>query len=124
LVLFDAVMFTWTIPARADSCYLLPSWQHGQVRGFTWNKRRMSTARIYDRPLAPGSRIAVILVIAIAGLFYVKWMPYYNKAFLAANTRSIGKSILMGTATQAPAASWHSALDFALAYGNAISGRR
>ena len=80
----------------------------------------MSTARIYDRPLTLGSRITILLLIAIAGLFCVKWMPYYNKAFLAASTHSIGKSILMGAAARAPAASWRSALDFALAYGNAV----
>ncbi len=60
------------------------------------------------------------MLIAIAGLFYVKWMPYYHKAFLAASNHSIGKSILMGTAAQAPPASWHSAIDYALAYGKAI----
>jgi uncharacterized membrane protein YraQ (UPF0718 family) len=60
------------------------------------------------------------MLIAIVGLFYVKWMPYYNKAFLAAGNHSIGKSILMGVAAQAPPASWHAALDYALAYGKAI----
>jgi uncharacterized membrane protein YraQ (UPF0718 family) len=80
----------------------------------------MSTARIYDRPLTLASRITLLVVIAIAGLFYVKWMPYYNKAFLAADTHSIGKSILMGNAAQAPAVSWRSAIDYALAYGRAI----
>ena len=33
---------------------------------------------------------------------------------------SIGKSILMGKAGSAPAPSWDAALDYALAYGNAI----
>jgi uncharacterized protein len=80
----------------------------------------MPAARIYDRPLTPGTRITLLMAIAIAGLFYVKWMPYYNKAFLAASSHSIGKSILMGTAAQAPAVSWKSALDYALAYGKAI----
>ena len=50
----------------------------------------MSTARIYDRPLTPGSRVGILLLIAIAGLLYVKWMPYYSRAFLAASTHSIG----------------------------------
>jgi uncharacterized protein len=80
----------------------------------------MATARIYDRPLTLGTRITLLMLIAIAGLFYVKWMPYYHKAFLAADNHSIGKSILMGAAAQAPAASWHSALEYALAYGKAI----
>ncbi|KND61630.1 Transporter [Candidatus Burkholderia verschuerenii] len=62
----------------------------------------------------------VFLLIAVAGLFYVKWFPYYNRAFVAASQHSIGKSILMGTASSAPAASWQAALDYALAYGKAI----
>ena len=80
----------------------------------------MASARIYDRPLTPGARITLLMLIAIAGLLYVKWMPYYHKAFLAASNHSIGPSILMGAAAQAPPPSWHSALDYGLAYGKAI----
>jgi uncharacterized protein len=80
----------------------------------------MAVMRLYDKPLMPATRIMIILTIAIAGLFYVKWMPYYNKAFLAFANHSIGKSILMGTAAQAPAPSWQAAFDYALAYGKAI----
>jgi uncharacterized protein len=80
----------------------------------------MAVMRLYDKPLMPATRIMIILIIAVAGLFYVKWMPYYNKAFLASANHSIGKSILMGTAAQAPAPSWHAAFDYALAYGKAI----
>jgi uncharacterized membrane protein YraQ (UPF0718 family) len=76
--------------------------------------------RLYDKPLMPATRIMIILTVAVAGLFYVKWMPYYNKAFLAAANHSIGKSILMGAAAQAPAPSWQAAFDYALAYGKAI----
>jgi uncharacterized protein len=60
------------------------------------------------------------LLIAVVGLFYVKWFPYYNRAFVAASQHSIGKSILMGTAASAPAPSWQAALDYAMAYGKAI----
>jgi uncharacterized membrane protein YraQ (UPF0718 family) len=60
------------------------------------------------------------LLIAVLGLFYVKWFPYYNRAFVAASQHSIGKSILMGTAASAPAPSWQAALDYAFAYGKAI----
>jgi uncharacterized membrane protein YraQ (UPF0718 family) len=62
----------------------------------------------------------VFLLIAVGGLFYVKWFPYYNRAFVAASNHSIGSSILMGTATSPPAASWDSAVGYALAYGKAI----
>ncbi|MDR5739389.1 MULTISPECIES: permease [unclassified Caballeronia] len=62
----------------------------------------------------------VFLLIAVAGLFYVKWFPYYNRAFVAASQHSIGKSILMGTSASAPEPSWQAALDYAMAYGRAI----
>ena len=62
----------------------------------------------------------VFLLIAVVGLFYVKWFPYYNRAFVAASQHSIGKSILMGTAASAPGPSWQAALDYAMAYGKAI----
>ncbi|MGF6596993.1 uncharacterized membrane protein YraQ (UPF0718 family) [Paraburkholderia sp. GAS448] len=62
----------------------------------------------------------VFLLIAVVGLFYVKWFPYYNRAFTAASTHSIGKSILMGTAASPPEPSLSAALDYAWAYGKAI----
>ena len=62
----------------------------------------------------------VFLLIAVAGLFYVKWFPYYNRAFVAAANHSIGSSILMGTAASPPVPSWDAALNYALAYGKAI----
>ncbi|MGO4686030.1 permease [Hyphomicrobium sp. 2TAF46] len=65
-------------------------------------------------------RWAVFLTIAIVGLFYVKWFPYYNRAFVAADQHSIGNSILMGTAAAPPAASGDAAFSYALAYGKAI----
>jgi uncharacterized protein len=60
------------------------------------------------------------LFIAVAGLFYVKWFPYYNRAFVAAANHSIGSSILMGTAASPPAPSLDTAIGYALAYGKAI----
>lgn len=69
---------------------------------------------------SPYLGIAIFALIAIVGLFYVKWFPYYHRAFTAAETHSIGKSILMGTAAQAPEPSLQAALDYALAYGKAI----
>ena len=36
----------------------------------------------------------LFLLIAGIGLYYVKWSPYYAKAFLAADNHSIGASIL------------------------------
>lgn len=63
---------------------------------------------------------AVLVAIAVCGLFYVKWLPYYNRAFVAASHHSIGNSILMGTQAAPPAASLNAALSYAIAYGKAI----
>ena len=58
--------------------------------------------------------------ICVAGLFYVKWMPYWHRGSLAASTHSIGSSILMGSAASPPKASWQAAISYGLAYGKAI----
>jgi uncharacterized membrane protein YraQ (UPF0718 family) len=62
----------------------------------------------------------VFLLIATLGLLYVKWTPYWYKAFVAASTHSIGTSILMGSAASPPAPSWNAAAAYAWAYGKAI----
>jgi uncharacterized membrane protein YraQ (UPF0718 family) len=64
--------------------------------------------------------IIVFLIIAIAGLTYVKWWPYYQKAFVAATKHSIGSSIVTGNNPTAPAPSWKAAWDYALAYYNSV----
>ena len=68
----------------------------------------------------PALPLTAFVVVAISGLLYVKWLPYYNRAFVAAAHHSIGHSILMGDAAHAPAPSWDAALAYALAYGKAI----
>jgi uncharacterized membrane protein YraQ (UPF0718 family) len=65
-------------------------------------------------------QVATFIALAVAGLLYVKWLPYYDRAFLAAAHHSIGSSILMGGAARAPAPSLDAALAYALAYGKAI----
>lgn len=65
-------------------------------------------------------RWSILLLLAVAGLFYVKWYPYYGRAFVAADQHSIGHSILMGDQASAPAPSWNAAFDYAMAYGKAI----
>ena len=59
---------------------------------------------------------ALFFLVVIVGLWYVKWQPYYGKAFTAAETHSIGKSIL-GEANANP---WQAALDYAMVYFLAV----
>ncbi|MHA4525972.1 permease, partial [Klebsiella pneumoniae] len=55
---------------------------------------------------------ALFFLVVIVGLWYVKWQPYYGKAFTAAETHSIGKSIL----AQADANPLMAAWDYAMVY--------
>ncbi|MDB5396934.1 MAG: yraQ [Rhodospirillales bacterium] len=72
------------------------------------------------RTTNPALGLVTFVLIAVLGLFYVKWLPYYDRAFVAAAKHSIGQSILMGTAASPPAPSLDAALGYALAYGKAI----
>lgn len=70
---------------------------------------------------APAARFAwwkplLFLAVVVIGLWYVKWQPYYGKAFTAAETHSIGKSIL-ANAADSP---WRAALDYAMVYFLAV----
>ncbi|WP_230353658.1 permease [Lelliottia sp. WAP21] len=58
----------------------------------------------------------LFFLVVIMGLWYVKWQPYYGKAFTAAETHSIGKSILAQADTSPFKAAW----DYALVYFLAV----
>ncbi len=64
--------------------------------------------------------LAAILVIAVAGLFYVKWSPYYHRAFAVAISHSLGASIVSGQEAAPPPPSFGAALDYAQRYFKAI----
>ncbi len=64
--------------------------------------------------------IVMLAVIALAGLYYVKWNPYVHRAFVAAARHSIGASIVSGRSAAAPPPSIDAALGYAWAYGKAI----
>ena len=66
------------------------------------------------------ARVGVLAGLAVAGLFYVKWDPYFHRAFVAAAQHSIGASIISGKASAAPEPSVAAALGYAWAYGKAI----
>ncbi|MFY1663333.1 permease [Pseudomonas sp. Pseu.R1] len=58
----------------------------------------------------------LFLLVAAAGLYYVKWSPYYLKSFVAADTHTIGGSIINDN----PANPWAAALAYAQVYFLAI----
>lgn len=62
----------------------------------------------------------VFFLVAVLGLLYVKWTPYWSKAFVAASTHSIGTSILTGRAASPAPPSLNAAVEYAWAYGKAI----
>ncbi len=59
---------------------------------------------------------ALFVLVACVGLYYVKWSPYYLKAFVAADNHSIGASIL----NDQHSAPWAAALAYAQVYFLAI----
>lgn len=61
--------------------------------------------------------VILFILIAIIGLSYVKWWPYYHKAFTAATKHSIGSSILE---IDQSTPSWHAALSYAQAYFKSV----
>lgn len=62
--------------------------------------------------------VVAFILIAAAGLLYVKWWPYYNKSILSAHTHSIGSSILGNLSDATP--SWKSAVDYAIVYFSSV----
>ncbi|WP_026908159.1 permease [Paucisalibacillus globulus] len=60
--------------------------------------------------------ILIFILIAVVGLAYVKWVPYYHKAELARATHSIGDSIL-GDST---GASLQSGWEYAVIYFKSV----
>jgi len=59
---------------------------------------------------------ALFFLVVIVGLWFVKWQPYYGKAFTAAETHSIGKSILANANNSPLQAAW----DYAMVYFLAV----
>lgn len=59
---------------------------------------------------------ALFVLVACVGLYFVKWSPYYAKAFLAADSHSIGASII----NDQPSSPLSAALAYAQVYFLAI----
>ena len=63
---------------------------------------------------------ALLLIIAVAGLYIVKWNPYFHRAFTAAAKHSIGTSIVSGKSAAPPGVSFGASLAYFQAYFKAI----
>lgn len=59
---------------------------------------------------------ALFFLVVLVGLWIVKWQPYYGKAFTAAETHSIGKSIIAQPEANPLKAAW----DYAMVYFLAV----
>jgi hypothetical protein len=70
----------------------------------------------HDARSQPSYSWPIFILLAIAGLIYVKWFPYYHRAFTAEATHSMGKSILMGGGASPAAPSFAAALDSRRSY--------
>src|SRR5690348_97698 len=64
--------------------------------------------------------LTLLIVIAVVGLFIVKWQPYYLRSFVAASNHTLGASILSGTDAAPPPASLQAAWDYSSRYFLAI----
>ncbi|MDQ2871562.1 MAG: hypothetical protein M3R35_00360 [Candidatus Eremiobacteraeota bacterium] len=64
--------------------------------------------------------LLLFAALAVIGLFFVKWMPYWNKAHLAAHAHAIGASIVSGKSATPPAVGLPSAIAYGLAYFKAV----
>ena len=81
---------------------------------------KISAMRAGPKRSAALSGPLVLAVLFIGGLYYVKWGPYYQRAFVAASQHSIGGSIVSGKLATPPPPSVEAALGYAWAYGKSI----
>lgn len=63
---------------------------------------------------------AVFLLVAAAGLMYVKWWPYYHKAISSATHHTIGASILGDPGATSGSFTWNDAVHYAMQYFKSV----
>jgi uncharacterized protein len=82
----------------------------------------VSELRLQQEPrtIKTVSLVILFIIIAAAGLMYVKWLPYYHKAISAADHHSIGSSILGNSTSNTSSPSWSDAVDYAIKYFNSV----
>jgi uncharacterized membrane protein YraQ (UPF0718 family) len=62
----------------------------------------------------------MLLLIAVVGLYVVKWNPYFHRALNALSSHSIGNTFVFGRTLAAPPASLAAAIGYAQAYFKAV----
>lgn len=60
--------------------------------------------------------VVLFIVIAVLGVFYAKWYPYYFKSITAATSHTLGTSFVIGATGHPPAAGFAAAWSFFVAY--------
>ena len=85
----------------------------------------MSQASLSTAPQGTTRKLSLwmtvlFFIIAAAGLYYVKWDPYYHKAFVAATKHDIGASILGNAKNTMPAPSLATAWGYTVSYFNSV----
>ena len=62
----------------------------------------------------------VFIALAVIGLAFVKWVPYWHKAHVAASAHAIGTSIVSGKAATPPAFGWQAGVSYLKSYFTAV----
>jgi uncharacterized membrane protein YraQ (UPF0718 family) len=78
------------------------------------------TARAAVLRLSAWGGIVFFFALAIVGLFYVKWSPYYAKALVAAQAHTLGASIVSGNLPASPGVGLQAGFAYSVAYLKAI----
>lgn len=72
----------------------------------------------WGKGLASRWSVLLFLTVAVTGLFYVKWNPYYHKILATTESHPLGDQISRQDA--APVPFWQAAYDYAVNYGKAV----
>jgi hypothetical protein len=76
--------------------------------------------RVQERSNKAVLAVILFVVVAIVGLSYVKWFPYYQKAIDISIKHTMGSSIVSGNQPAPPSPSWSAAWEYAKAYYTSV----
>ena len=74
----------------------------------------------FSARLSAWGGIVSFIALAIVGLFYVKWSPYYATALVAAQDHTLGASMVSGNLPASPEVSLQAGFAYSIAYLKAI----